>query len=262
MISKKIRFLILFISIGELLLNSSLFAKTVIYKPVWNRPKVEEQHGPFYSDSQLGLIIQGGNTIDNTIAFNTVNSMVLKSEIFQLGGHYNYGWDESGLSSRNWDARFRYQRILKEHFNPFVAIIFEGDPFSGFKDRTNLDLGASFPFKGYIFTWDLEVGYRYTAEKPTEEVERYQNKLRLHLEGKWNFGKTGEISIWGRYLPFLSDTQGDLSNYMFDYGTSIASYFTERFYLNLSFIGNYREIPLEERKSDDYRLIGSIGFKI
>ncbi len=259
MISKKSKFLILCISF---LYFSVGFPKTVIYKPAWKPPEIKEDHGPFYSDTQLGLVVQGGNTIDNTIAFNTVNSLVSKVEIFQLGGHYNYGWDESGLSSRNWDARFRYQRIINPHFNPFGAIVFEGDPFSGLKDRANFDLGVTFPFKGYIFSWDFELGYRYSAEQPTEEVERYQNKIRLHLEGKWNFGKTGEISLWGRYMPFLSDTQGELSNYMFDYGTSIASYFTERFYLNLSFIGNYREIPLEERKQDDYRLIGSVGFKI
>lgn len=262
MVAKNRKVLILSLLALWQFLNSAAFAKTVIYQPAFSIPEIEQEHGPFYTDSLLGLVLQGGNTIDNTVAFNTINSYVLPSEILMVGGHYNYGWDESGLSSRNWDARFRYERIVREHFKPFAALVYEGDPFAGFTERTNFDLGAVFSFEGMFFTWDIDAGYRYTEEKPTYDPERYQNKLRFHLEGKWKVGKSGEVRTWARYMPFLSDTQGDLPNYMFDYGVSINSYFTEKFYLNLSYIGNFREVPLENRKQNDYKLIGSVGFKI
>lgn len=262
MIRKKSKILILFTLFAWPILNSGVYAKTIIYQPVWKIPDIESEHGPFYSDTMMGLVIQGGNTIDNTIAFETTNSYLTAKEILILGGHYNYGWDESGLSSRNWDARFRYQRIFRENFNPFFALVYEGDPFAGFTERKNLDLGASFPFEGKYFSWHIEAGYRYTLESPTQEAKRYQNKLRFQLGGERKVGESGEIKTWARYLPFLSDSQGGLPNYMFDYGIGINSYFAKNLYLNLSFLGNFREVPLEDRKQNDYKLIGSIGFKI
>jgi len=239
-----------------------VFAKTKIYQPGWKPHEITKEHGPFYSDSLIGVVIQDGNTVDNTISFLSVNDLVLESEIFQLGGHYNYGWDEKGLSSRNWDLRTRYQRKLRKNINPFVAYIVEGDPFAGYSNRNNFDLGISFPFEGKIFSYEMEAGYRYTVELPTDDIKRFQSKLRIHAGGDWKVGKSGEVKIWIRYMPFLSDTQGGMPNYMLDYGVSLNSFFAENFYLNLSFLGNFREVPLEDRKQNDYKLIGSIGFKL
>ncbi len=239
-----------------------MFAKTELYRTGFEKPHLEKEHGPFYTDNLLGIVIQGGNTIDNTIAFNSVNTLILDPDMYQLAGHYNYGWDEKGLSSRNWDLRGRYQRKIKEKLQPFVAIVAEGDPFAGFNDRLNFDVGVNFPFKGKYFNYNIDIGYRYTEELPTNTPERFQNKLRVHLGGEKELGKNGDIKIWFRYLPFLSDTQGNLPNYMFDYGLSVNSAFTENFYLNLTYLGFYREVPLEDRKQNDYKLIGSIGYKL
>ncbi|MFI5392071.1 MAG: DUF481 domain-containing protein, partial [Bacteriovoracales bacterium] len=210
----------------------------------------------------LGLIIQDGNTIDNTIAFKSDNTLVLKNEIFLIGGHYNYGWDENGLSSRNWDFRLRYDYKLKQNFHPFASLVEEGDPFAGFFNRTNSDLGVNFPVHGEVISWTFEIGYRYTKESPTDDPIRYQNKIRVHVSGLWKLANKSELELWARYLPFLSDSQGDLPNYMLDYGLSIKSFFAKEFYLNLSFARNYREIPLENRKQFDSKIIGSIGYKI
>ncbi len=261
MICKKSWILIFFI-ISNIFLAQLGFCATVVTEPRWKIPKIEKEHGPFYSDSLLGLVIQGGNTVDNTIAFNSSNSLVLDNEIFLIGGHYNYGWDEKGLSSRNWDLRLRYDYKLKKNFNPFASVVTEGDPFAGYNNRNNFDLGVNFPIKGENIDWSFELGYRYTRESPTSEPVRYQNKIRVSIGGLWKLASAGEIDFWLRYLPFLSDTQGDLPNYMFDYGVSIKSFFTREFYLNLSFIRNYREVPLENRKQFDHKLIGSIGYKI
>jgi hypothetical protein len=234
----------------------------VVTGSTWKMPEIDEKHGPFYTDSLLGLIIQDGNTVDNTVAFKSDNSLVLKNEIFLIGGHYNYGWDEKGLSSRNWDLRLRYDYKLKKNFHPFASIVAEGDPFAGFYNRNNYDLGVNFPIKGESLNWTFEIGYRYTKESPTDTPVRFQNKIRANVAVLWKLPNKSEVELWVRYLPFLSDTQGDLPNYMLDYGLSIKSHFTQEFYLNLTFTRNYREVPLEDRLQFDSKLIGSIGYKI
>ncbi|MFI5391428.1 MAG: DUF481 domain-containing protein [Bacteriovoracales bacterium] len=261
MVNKKSWILILFI-LSNFFFAQLGFSKVSVVDERWKIPKVEGEHGPFYSDTLLGLIIQDGNTVDNTVAFNSNNTLVLKREILILGGHYTYGNDEAGLSSRNWDVRFRYEYKFRENINPFASIVEEGDPFAGFFKRENYDLGVNFPIHGEIFDWRFEIGYRYTEESPTADPERYQNKIRLHVGGVWKIAEKGEVDVFVRYLPFLSDTQGDLPNYMLDFGLSVKSFFSKNFYLNMTFSRNYRQVPLEDRLQFDSKLIGSIGYKI
>jgi hypothetical protein len=121
---------------------------------------------------------------------------------------------------------------------------------------------VNFPIKGESLNWTFEIGYRYTKESPTDTPVRFQNKIRANVAVLWKLPNKSEVELWVRYLPFLSDTQGDLPNYMLDYGLSIKSHFTQEFYLNLTFTRNYREVPLEDRLQFDSKLIGSIGYKI
>ncbi len=34
-----------------------------------------------------------------------------------FGGHYLYGQSDEDVTARNWDANFKYERVLSDHFS-------------------------------------------------------------------------------------------------------------------------------------------------
>ena len=125
---------------------------------------VEEKK--YQHESEIGLVHTSGNTKISTINFKQSTSYVWYKNKMILSGHYLYGSADGFLNARNWDIALKYERVLFEKFSVYSGVSVEGNKFSGYRSRTNFDLGEKYFFyKTSKLTLLNETGYRYQLEK-------------------------------------------------------------------------------------------------
>ena len=95
----------------------------------------------YSNESELTVIMNGGNTEQETWNAKTLNTLVKEKNTFKLGGHYSYGKADEELNTRNWDINARYERAFNDKWSVFAAAQLEEDFFASVDYRWNYDLG-------------------------------------------------------------------------------------------------------------------------
>lgn len=212
------------------------------------------QESEFKNESEVSLIQTGGNSSVETYNAKTHFSLKKKKRSYSFGGHYTYGSTEQVntngekeniISARNWDAHTRYEQELNKDLSGFTGLQFEGDEFSGYNQRENIDIGAKHIFlktdKALFFA---ELGARYTVERKTtrdkdnEDVFNY-SKGRLFLEYSKKTSETFSYKFWAEYLPNFTEND----DYLINFEPSIAYILSSTFSLKTAYKGIYDNAP-------------------
>lgn len=139
----------------------------------------------YSNESEVGQTTTGGNA--ETVLFNAgqMSKWVNDHHQLQFDGSYLYGEAQDNLNVRNWSAKLTFTRDLSEHFGIFASQQAEGNPFQGFYERFNTDLGATIyiikPTKENIKELKFELGLRYSKENrivfdPNFKSKNYQSR--------------------------------------------------------------------------------------
>lgn len=225
---------------------------------------------PISNESEFSLIQSGGNSSVETYNAKTLSKLESKKRTYSLSGHYTVSFYESidsdgdsfkSESARNWDIKGKYEQILSSDLSGFAALQYEGDEFSGFKQRDNVDIGG---MHNLISTKKMqssfELGMRYTTEK---NVQRdfdnkdlfYYTKGRLYFELDQIISEALTWKFWIEYLPNFSD--GD--DYIVSYEPSISFFLSSTFSLKTAYKAIYDNKPnLEGNDKKDYKLTTSL----
>ncbi|MBT4789956.1 MAG: DUF481 domain-containing protein [Halobacteriovoraceae bacterium] len=234
-------------------------------------PTMTFAESKFSNESEVSLIQTGGNSSVETYNAKTKSTWEADKSIYVLAGHYTLGTSENKVdntnetekveSARNWDAQFRYEQVLTNVLNGFLAVQYEGDEFSGFKQRENLDVGAKYFItkteKTNSFT---EFGARYTIEKKlvrdddNKDILNY-TKARLYYEIAHKKSSTLSYKFWIEYLPNFTESE----DYLITYEPSIAYVLSDTFSLKTAYKAVYDNKPnVDGNDNTDYTFTTSV----
>lgn len=225
----------------------------------------------YTNESNLSIIQTGGNSNVETYDVKTENTFKKEKNEFNLGGHYILGEskvdDEDGneikqLTARNWDIHSKYNRKFGKYLGGFVSIKIEADEFAGYERRNNFDLGSRYTidetdkYESYV-----ELGLRYTEEKPVEESDEdqfYDNKGRVYYYVINRPGKQLTYKFWIEYVPNFSRPD----DYLISTAPSITTTLTDVFSLQVSYKLDYDNEPaVEGNEYTDYTFTTSLVAK-
>ena len=156
----------------------------------------------FSDESELGVILTGGNTRTQSLNAKQQNLYGFEKNLLKFNGRYLRSTNQGVENGRNWSLGLRYERELAEMLAIFLGQNIESDVFAGIQQRYNTDLGAKYSvFKTENFKWFFEGGYRYTIENKTDMTQKKSNYGRLYTEAEKAFNKEVSTKLWLEYLP-------------------------------------------------------------
>lgn len=225
----------------------------------------------FSNESEVSIIQTGGNSSVETYNAKTLSKWARTKRTYSFGGHYTLGSSEQTdevtgdketiESARNWDVMAKYEQILSGKLSGYLAIQYQGDKFSGYNQRENLDLGAKYTIKNTDKTKSFaELGARYTIEKRIQEDEDGEDKFnftkaRLYYEIAHKKSESLSYKFWFEYLPNFTDTE----DYIITYEPSVAFVLSSTFSLKTAYKAIYDNVPnVEGFKNTDYTFTTSL----
>ena len=205
----------------------------------------------FANDSELGVVLTSGNARAESINLKQEDSFTWTRN--KVLGSYRYLSNSSNGSetARAWDGDLRYERALSTAFAAYVAQGVEGDPYSGYDRRFNSDVGGKYAIlKTDTFSWDGELGYRYTSEDRTTPPNLYSDFGRVYTEFNKNWTATSSSKFWVEYLPNFSHHKA----YLLNSEVSVTSVLTTIVSVKLAYLLKYNADPATgiSQKSDTF----------
>lgn len=213
--------------------------------------------GEFNHESELSLLVQGGNSNLKTYYSKMENTYKENKNAYKLQGHYTYGESLEVITVRNFSLGLRYDRTLPAHrVDAFIMESWEGDSYSGVENRYNTDAGLSYDLIDRTRRkLKTEAGVRYTVEEQTEGVTDQDIKSRFYIEGEEKLKEHISLKGWVEYLYNFTDPGDTLLSFEPSFRMNI----NEVFSLKLAYKGIYDRIPpVGTAKKYDYRYTTSL----
>ena len=254
----------------KLILTSMIISIFAFSAKATDQGESEKAAYKLSNESELSLIQIGGNTNVETYNGKTLTKYEKEKSVFAVSGHYTVAFyktvDTDGdsvtrESARNWDLLGKYERVLSENINGFVGLQYEGDEFSGFKQRENIDFGGKYLLiKTDKVNASIELGARHTIEKNVErdsddeDVFNY-SKARIYFEHAQVYSEALSWKIWIEYLPNFTESE----DYLVNYEPSVSFLLSSSFSLKTAYKVTYDNQPnLEGNDKKDYKLTTSL----
>lgn len=216
---------------------------------------------PFTHESEASIVTISGNTQTESYLFKQTSEYSFQKDLLILKGRYLRAKNFSTETARLWDLSLRYEHELSDLWSYFLQHGAESDPFAGFTQRDNSDIGAKyFLIKNNPEIFFLELGYRYSKTLSSLNTEvYYKNSGRLYLE--YSDDITNEMS-WRFWVEYLADTK-DSQDYLVNYEPSFSLLMTPSFSLKLSYLTRYHNrIVIPEEKKEDSTFTTTLVFKL
>lgn len=195
----------------------------------------------FKNESEAGVVITSGNSRTNTYNAKTITQYLFDKNTLRLEASYLQAKQSGVLSAENWLLGLRYERELSEKLSVFLGQSVESDPFAGFLQRYNSDLGAKY----YLykleknFVWFAEGGYRFTRENSTGGVHQNFQKARFYTEAEKFWSEATSTKLWVEYIPNFTVSQAWLLNGE----ASVASALNSTFSVKTAYLVRYNNRP-------------------
>jgi putative salt-induced outer membrane protein YdiY len=209
----------------------------------------------YSNESELTVILNGGNTEQETWYTKTMNSYLKDKNTFKLGGHYSYGKADGLLNTRNNDINARYERAFAKEWSLFTAGQREEDFFASIDYRWNYDLGGIYKF----MTTDkqklhAEAGYRRTLEADLSGRKTNGSKLRLYTEYTRQHSESVFFKLWVEALPNISESD----DWQINFEPSLNVTMSKMFAIKMAYLHKYDNEPTLGSKNSDYQYTTSL----
>ena len=139
----------------------------VLFLVISNLVFAAEEKAPslWAHESEAGISLSGGNSDSKTYLAKQTTSYKPAGNTFNLQGAVFFSEANGVEVSKNWNLSLRYDRQLFTKHWGFIQLGTESDPFAGYDNRTNVDLGMKMDLiVGEVNYAFAEVGYRYSNE--------------------------------------------------------------------------------------------------
>jgi len=218
-------------------------------------------------ESEVALVSTGGNTETESYSAKQKTTYTQEANSYALTGRYLQTKTGGIETAKSWDAGLRYERIISAMWSAFVGYGAEADPYAGFIQRDNADIGGKYFFyKEEGLNLFTEVGYRSTntqfaalptATPPVAGTVTRENFGRLYVEYAQNLSESLSVKYWVEYLPNFSNSAG----YLLNTEPSVSVMLTSVFSLKTAYLMKYRNEVAPGAKNTDTTFTTSIVAK-
>ncbi len=200
------------------------------------------------NETEASLIVAEGNTSSETNVIKQSNSFTKDKNVVAIKGSYLLTKSNHNRTAEAWMYSPRYERIITDQFNAFVAYTEEGDKFAGYEKRQSGDIGGKYYFvkKEKVETLFAELNYRFTKEKPLVGKSEDLNYGRFYAEWTRTWTSTLSSKLWVEYLLNTEDSD----DYKVNLEPSVAVVMTEILSLKISYLSKYNNTPGTAEKKD------------
>jgi putative salt-induced outer membrane protein len=200
-----------------------------------------EEKSPWAHESELGIVNTSGNTSTESYNGKQQTSYTFDQNALKATGHYLQTKTAGIETAKSWDAALRYERLLSTDWSVFLQHGAESNPYAGFNQRDNTDLGGKYIMvkndNQNLFT---EAGYRYTKTLPSVGTGvAYTSFGRLYLEYSQKLNETMSGKLWIEYLPNLQDP----SAYLLNDEISVTAMLSKIFSMKSAYTVRYQNRP-------------------
>lgn len=213
----------------------------------------QETASTWKHESEASLVQVDGNTKTETYSAKQETTYTVGADAVKAKGRYLQTRTSGTETARAWDASLRYERALSERWSAFLQQGAESDPFAGYVQRDNTDLGAKYIVeKNDVTSFFLEAGARYTTENLVAAADR-ESYTGGRLYAEYERALTGSLTgkFWIEYLPNFKESDA----YLLNLEPSLSVMISEIFSLKLSYLTKYHEkttLPGEERRDTTF----------
>ncbi|MGZ3806204.1 MAG: DUF481 domain-containing protein [Pseudobdellovibrionaceae bacterium] len=209
-----------------------------------------QEKSPWAHESEASIVSVSGNTTSESYNVKQKTSYKIDLNILTVSARYLQTKASGTETARQWDASLRYERELSEKWAVFIQQGAESDPYSGYVQRDNSDIGGKYYFiKSDLETLLSEAGLRYakTILSVTNEVT-YATSGRLYLEYSKKINESVSGKLWAEYLPNFKDSDA----YLLNYEPSLSIMMNQIFSVKLAYLVKYHNKTIEpaEKKED------------
>lgn len=171
---------------------------------------VQPEKSKWAHESELGIATVAGNTDSETYNVKQKTSYVFDLNQMTASARYLRTTAGGTESARNWDASLRYDRTTSTKMSVFTAYSLESDPYAGYVQRNNADIGVKYEIaKSIPTTWLAELGFRNTQTQflgPAAGRDSSSNFIRVYSEVAQVVSSTSSLRFWIEYLPSIEDS--------------------------------------------------------
>jgi putative salt-induced outer membrane protein len=209
-----------------------------------------EDKSPWSHESEVTIVKVGGNTTSDSYSGKQKTSYEFDLNTLIASARYLQTKASGTETAKQWDASLRYERELSEHWTVFVQHGAESDPYSGYTQRDNTDLGGKYYFiKGKTETLLSEAGVRSTKtiSSVSNDVS-HANSGRLYAEYSKQINDSVSGRLWAEYLPSFKKSD----EYLVNYEPSMSVMMNQVFSLKLAYLVKYHNTTVSagEKKED------------
>jgi hypothetical protein len=217
----------------------------------------------YLNETELGQTASGGNSETLSINLQQKSTFIVGNEKYILKGSYVYAKSGEVLIVRNWSASTRIDHTTQKKLDLFLGVDVNGNKFTGFKERFDIDLGAKHYFTKPIDNEDknlfyIELGLRYSKENRVVHDSGFNDEIvqgRLFIEYQNQINKSF-------YMDYTLENIGNLEHpgrYKGIFTASLNSYMTKFLTLKLTYGASYDDyLSSQNLKQLDYTYTTSI----
>lgn len=217
----------------------------------------------YLNESELGSSTTGGNAEATSANLKQTSTFVIGKDKYIFNGVYNYAESAGTVVVRNWAIGSRIDHTTQKKLDLFVGLNANGNKFSGYYERFDVDLGA----KHYLSKpkdendknkFYVELGLRWAKENRVNPDSDFNDEIiqgRLFIEYQQELHKNF-------YYDFTLENIGNLEHpgrYRGIFTASANSVMTKYLTLKLAYNATYDDyLSKEGLKRLDYTYTTSI----
>lgn len=211
-------------------------------------PATEVSEWKLKNTTEVSLIVADGNTESETQVIKQENSITHGANVGSLKATFLKSEANGTKTGESWMYSPRYERIITESFNAFIAFTEESDKFAGYDRRQSWDLGGKYYFKKVENSEELfaELNYRSTKEKNILGNSETSDYGRFYAEWTKTWTATLSSKLWVEYLQNFESSD----DYKLNFEPSLLVVMTKVLSLKLSYLTKYDNVSLATEKKD------------
>jgi putative salt-induced outer membrane protein len=209
-----------------------------------------EEKSPWRHESEASVVKVGGNTTSESYSAKQKTAYKFDLNVLAANGRFLQTKASGHETAKQWDAALRYERELSERWAVFAQHGAESDPYAGYVQRDNTDVGGKF----YFIKSDRETLFSETGVRSTKMIASITNHVshstagRLYTEYSRKINDSVSGRLWVEYLPNFTHSDA----YLINYEPSVSVMMNQIFSVKLAYLSKYHNKTVKpgEKRED------------
>lgn len=159
---------------------------------------------PYTNESQAAVVQTSGNSDTQSYSVKQLSTYTKEKDTYKATGSYLKTSTSGTETARKWDVGVRYERLVSAYWSAYIGQGLESDPFAGFIQRSNTDVGAKYQVAKTDWVESAaELGYRYVDQDNVGDTFTHYDSIRAYIDALYKINPTNSAKVSLEYLRNL-----------------------------------------------------------